>query len=185
MKIPRTVLLCGSALLLTSCTNNLVPLLSFAHFSPPVKQTANMDTNSAVVFGRFGTGPDFAFGNELALRLCSESSKRVYLIRCRDKDSVYAVAVEPGYYRVAGFLATYMDHRPVGGTRLPEFGPFPVRSGSVTYLGDFNGYAKVSPAGGQTWGIKGVTNNFPATTDEYRLKYPNLAPVPVFSAFNE
>jgi hypothetical protein len=184
MKILLTLLFCSTAVVLVSCTSFLPPLISVAHFSPPVKESSNLDTNSAVVYGRFATGPDFAFGNELALRLCNESSKRVYLIRCRDKDSVYAVTVKPGRYRVAGFLATFMDHRPVGGHNFPTTGSFQVRSNGATYLGDFTGYAKLGPMM-QEWGVRQMTNNFTATTDEYRLRYSNLSSFPVFSVFDE
>ena len=184
MKILGKLFIVGAAMFMVSCTRFTPPLISVARFSPPVKETFNVNTNSAVVYGRFATGPDFGFGNELALRLCSETSKRVYLIRCRDKDSVYAIAVEPGQYRVAGFLATFMDHRPVGRRNFPDTGSFQVRSNSATYLGDFTGYAKIGPMT-QEWGVREMTNNFVATTDEYRLKYPNLSPVPVFSAFEQ
>jgi hypothetical protein len=184
MRILRTLFLYSSAIFLLSCTRFLPPLISVARFSPPIRQSLNVSSNSAVVYGRFTTGPDFAFGNELALRLCDETSKRVYLIRCRDKDSVYAVAVEPGRYRVAGFLATFMDHRPVGRRNLPITGFFQVPANSAVYLGDFTGYAKITPMM-QKWGITGMTNNFAATKEEYRLKYPNLSSVPVFSAFEE
>jgi len=149
-----------------------------------VKQSFEVDTKSAVVYGRFRTGPDFAFGNELALRLSNEDSKRVYLIRCRDKDSVCAIAVDPGRYRIAGFLATFMDHRPVGRRNFPNTGSFQVRSNAATYLGDFSGYAKLGPMT-QKWGVTGMTNNFTATTDEFRLKYPNLTAVAVYSAIDQ
>jgi hypothetical protein len=184
MKILRALFFCTAALVLVSCTTFLPPLISVAHFSPPVKESSSLDTNSAVVYGRFATGPDFAFGNELALRLCSESSKRVYLIRCRDKNPVYAITVKPGPYRVAGFLATYMDHRPVGWRNFPTTGTFQVRSNGATYLGDFTGYAKVG-AMTQEWGVREMTNNFTATTEEYRLRYSNLSSLPVSSAFEE
>ena len=169
---------------MVSCTRFTPPLISVARFSPPVKESFNVDTNSAIVYGRFATGSDFAFGNELALRLCNDSSKRVYLIRCRDKDPVYAIAVAPGHYRVAGFLATFMDHRPVGRRSFPNTGSFQVRSNSATYLGDFTGYAKIRPMT-QEWGVQEMTNNFTVTTKAYQLKYPNLSSVRVFSAFDE
>jgi len=184
MKILRTLLICSSAVFFMSCTRFLPPFISVAHFSSPVKQSFKVDTNSAVVYGRFATGPDFAFGNELALRLCQDSSKRVYLIRCVDKDSVSAIAIEPGRYRIAGFVATFLDHRPVGRRHFPATRLFQVRSNSATYLGDFTGYAKIGPMT-QEWGVRGIRNNFTATTDEFRRKYPNLASVPRFSAFDQ
>lgn len=183
MKALRTFLVCGIAVFVISCTRHLVPLISVARFSAPVKKSFGLSTNTAIVYGRFATGPDFAFGNELALRLCDEHSKRVYLIRCRDKDPVYAVAVEPSRYRVAGFLATFQDHRPVGKRDFADTGTFEVRSNSLTYLGDFVGYAKAGPAV-QKWGLSGITNNFDATTEEFRQAYPNFASNQVFSVFD-
>jgi hypothetical protein len=184
MKVLRALLICSSAVFLASCTRHLVPLFSVARFSPPVKESFDLNTNSAVVYGRFATGPDFAFGNELALRLCDEQAKRVYLIRCRDKEPVYAIAVQPGRYRVAGFLATFQDHRPRGQRDFRDSCTFEVRSNSLTYLGDFAGYAKIGPMT-QEWGISGITNNFKATTEELRQRSPNLASAPVFSVFDE
>ena len=182
MKITRCFLIFSSAALLASCTRFLPPLVSFAHFSSPMNQTFVPGTNSAVVYGRFATGPDFAFGNEIALRLRNERSKREYLIRCRDKDSVYGVVVEPGEYTVAGFVATFMERRTVGRRTFTHTVPFEVRSNSATYLGDFTTYAKTDFAA-QRWGVTGVTNNFVATTDEFKQRYPNFASVSLVSAF--
>src|SRR5882672_2709354 len=113
MKLLRTLLISCGALVLVSCTRHLVPFVSVARFSAPVTPAFNLNTSNAIIYGRFGTASNFAFGNELVLRLCREDSKRVYLIRCRDNDPVYAVAVEPGRYRVAGFLGTSPEHRPL------------------------------------------------------------------------
>ena len=184
MKILTGLFLSGAAIFFVSCTSFTPPLISVARFSSPINDSSSIDTNCAVVYGRFATGPDFAFGNELALRLRNESSKRVYLIRCRDKDPVYAIAVEPGRYRVAGFLATYMDHRPVGQRKFAGTNTFDVKSGSATYLGDFTGYARVGVMA-QEWGISGMTNNFAASTDEYKVRYSKLSSLPVASAFEE
>ena len=183
MKTLRGVLICAAALLcFVSCTQSLPPLISFAHFSPPVKQSFTPTTNTSIVYGRFATGPDFAFGNELALRVRNDETKREYLIHCRDKDSVSAIMVEPGQYRVVGFVATFVDRRTAGRRTFTNTPSFQVPSNSATYLGDFSGYAKV---GGltQTWGIAGLTNNSVATTREFRQKYPNLAPLSTVSVF--
>jgi hypothetical protein len=174
----------GIALITTSCTRFTPPLVSIAHFSPEVKQSFQVSTNRAIIYGRFATGRDFAFGNELAIRLCSEDSKRVYLIRCRETNSVYAIAVEPGRYRIAGFLATFIDHRPAGRRVFSDTPFFDVRSNSATYIGDINGYAKIGPMV-QIWGVKEILDRFSDTTEEYRTKYKNLASVPVFSAFEQ
>ncbi len=183
MNILRSLFIGSSAVVLVSCTSVLPPLISFAHFSPPVRQSFNLDTNT-VVYGRFAVGPDFAFGNELALRLRNQSSKREYLIRLVDKDSVCGIAVEPGLYRIAGFVATFMDRRTVGRRTFPDMGSFEVASNSVTYVGDFTGYATIGIMT-QEWGMKGMTNNFHPTTDEFRQKYPKLASVSFVSVFDQ
>src|SRR5262249_45568984 len=96
----------------------------------------------------------------------------------------YAVAVEPGHYELAGFIGTFMDHRPTGQGTFPQFGPFQVSSNAATYIGDFNTYASIGPAV-QTWGIRSFTNNFAASTGEFRLKCTNLASAQVVSAFDQ
>lgn len=184
MKSLRALFFCAGAVFLASCTSSLPPLISWARFSPPVAQSFQLNTNTAVVYGRFATEPDFAFGNKLALRLRNENSKQEYLIQCRNKDSVCAFAVEPGRYRVAGFVATFIDHRTVGRRSLPNTPSFDVLSNSVTYLGDFTAYAKIAVIA-QEWGVTGLTNNFVATTDELRRKYPNLASVSVLTMFDQ
>jgi hypothetical protein len=184
MKVFRTLLICSSTVFLVSCTRHLVPFVSVARFSPPVKQSFTLTTNSAVVYGRFATGPEFAFGNELALRLCDEQGKRVYLIRCREKEPVYAIAVEPGRYTIWGFLGTTQEHRPLGQRRFRDARTFDVRSNSLTYLGDFAGFARAGFMK-QEWGFSEITNNFEATTEELRQKYPNLAPSQAFSIYLE
>jgi hypothetical protein len=159
-------------------------LISWAHFSAPVNQSFQFETNTAVVYGRFSTGPDFAFGNDLALRLRNDDTKRQYLIRLKDKDSVCGVAVEPGRYSLVGFVATFVDHRVVGQRKMPNSSSFDVRSYSVTYVGDFTGYSKIGSMT-QEWGITSVTNNFIATTDEFRKQCPNFASVSAVSVFDQ
>lgn len=173
LAVLRAVLFCSGVLLCAGCTRYLFPLFSVARFSAPVKPSFELSASNAVVYGRFGTGPDFAFGNELALRLCAENSKRVYLIRCRDKEPVYAIAVEPGAYRVEGFIGTFMDHRPAVRRNVPRSLVFTVQSNSATYLGDYFGFAKTDMIN-QVWGISGITNNYAVTTAELTIRYPNL-----------
>jgi hypothetical protein len=185
MRIQKAIL--GSlvslaCLFLTSCTGFLPPLISWARFSSPVKESFTVDMNGAVVYGRFTKGSDFAFGNELALRLRNEDSKREHLIRLQGTNSVYGVAVEPGRYRVTGFVATFIDRRTAGGRSFGATPIFQVQPNSATYIGDFTGYAKIV-ALAQEWGVRGLTNNFAVTTREFRQRYPNLATAPVRSAF--
>jgi len=186
LRILRTLVMLFGAASLGSCTTHLIPLFSFASFSPKLNQSFQFGTNNAVVFGRFTTGKDFAFGNELALRLHNEDLKTDYLVRFQDKDSMYGIAVKPGHYRVAGWVATFIDHRPVGKCYFTNTPLFEVRTNTVTYVGDFTGYAKLGAlAMGQTWNLTGLTNNFTATEVEFRQKNPNLSSALAVSAFNQ
>lgn len=177
------LLLCSCVIVLTSCTRHLVPVYSVARFSSPLKQSSSLTTNSAVVYGRFALDQSW-LGNQLALRLCEERSQKVYFIACRAKDSVYAVEVSPGRYRLEGYLGTSPAHRPKARHRFTDAPIFDVRSNSLTYLGDFAGYAKAG-FGTEEWGLSGITVNFEATTEELRQKYPNLAPTQAFSIYDE
>jgi hypothetical protein len=184
MKTLRTLLLCSCAIFLASCTRHLVPVYSVAGFSSPVKESFSLTTNSAVVYGRFALDQNRVIANQLALRLCEERSQKVYLIPCRAKESVYAVEVLPGRYRLEGYLGTSPAHRPRARHRFTDAPIFDVRSNSLTYLGDFAGYAKVG-FGTEEWGLSAITINFEATTDELRQKYPNLASNPTYSIYDE
>jgi hypothetical protein len=178
------LLLVMAAALFSSCTSCLPPLVSFARFESPMKPDFGLgtNTNTAVVYGRFETGPGFAFDNEIALRFRDQQTHREYLIRCVDKDSVYAIAVESGRYSVAGFVATFLERRTAGKRRFQNPPVLDVPAGGVTYIGDYK--CDVSTAfASQTWGVRQVHINFEATTEEFKTKYPNVASVGPHSAF--
>src|ERR1041385_6441940 len=65
MKFVVCLAIVASACLLTSCTRFLPPLVSFAHFSAPMKPGDLVETNSAVVYRRFETGAGLAFETRL------------------------------------------------------------------------------------------------------------------------
>ncbi len=118
-------------------------------------------------------------GNQIALRLRNEETKNEYLIQMRKEDAVYGIAVEPGRYRIAGFVATFAERRTAGRRTFRNTPLFDVSPNSMVYLGDFQGLTQGRFVG-QLWEIKGMTNNFAATTEEFRKKHSQFA----FSGFD-
>jgi hypothetical protein len=182
MKILRVLFVCSGALLLVSCTSVLPPLVSFARFASPVDQSFQVDTNTAVVYGRFQKKSDMGGGNQIALRLRNERTKKEYLIQMRKEDAVYGIAVEPGRYRIAGFVATFAERRTAGRRAFRNTPLFDVGSNSIVYLGDFQGYTQGLL---QLWEVRGVTNNFAATTEEFRKKHSQFASLSAVSTLDE
>ena len=184
MKILRALLICSCAALLTSCKSELWLADTYVRFSPPIKQSFNLNTNNAVVYGSFATPPHFGFGGGLALRLCEEHAKPVYFIPCRGKEPVCAIAVKPGRYKITGYLAADADNQVCGRRDFLDSRIFEVRSNSLTYLGDFYAIANIG-AFTQEWHIDAGTNNFHATTQVLWQKYPNLASNPTSSIYDQ
>jgi hypothetical protein len=184
MKAPAALFVLAGATFLVSCTSSLPPLISWAHFSSPMTQSFTLTTNTAVLYGRFGEKPDFTGGNKIGLRLRNESGNKDYLIRLRQKDPVYGIAVEPGLYRVEGFVATFTEGRTADVQSFRGTVPFDVPANSVTYVGDYEGYVKERFAA-RSWGLSAASNNFAVTTEEFRKIYTNLVSVPAVSAYDQ
>lgn len=180
----RLIIVCIGALLFMSCTNVLPPLVSWVRFASPVSPSIQADTNITVIYGSFSTGPEFAFGNELGLRLLNIESKKETIVRMQEKDTICAVAVQPGKYRVAGFVAAFIDHRTAGRRTFSNTPWFEVVPNCATYVGDFSGQARIGGLS-QQWSLTGLTNNFANTTAMYQRKYPNLLKLSAVSAFDQ
>lgn len=137
-----------------------------------------------MIYGRFELGSDFNAGNHLALWILRADSKKEYFIRFNDADLVCCISVNAGRYNVVGFVGTDSEHRIWGRKKFPASFPFEVRTNSATYIGDFAGRTTYDFGGMlQEWKIKGITNNFAGTTEDFRRNFPNLISVPVYSAF--
>jgi hypothetical protein len=177
MRVLRGIFFCSMAFLLTSC----------ADLTPPVPLTFTPDGNTVVLYGRFTIGPDFVLGNRLVLWLKNVSSKKSVCLYFDKQRPVNAILVDAGQYRMVGFAGTDVTHRVLG--RLAFRGkspmnlvtmPFEVRTNSAVYIGDFTGRARMVGLD-QVWEIDSFTNNFAATTRDFREQYPNLVSVPAFS----
>ena len=157
---------------------------SCAHLQPALSADAKPDTQSAVLYGRFSIGHNFAFKNKLALWLENVDTKHSIYIYFDENEPLYGIQVKPGRYRIVGFAGLNRTHEIKGRRTGPLAHPsFPAPAGSQIYIGDFAG--EVSWDGMvSTWRLKSCTNNFAATTAEFREKYPLLGMPPVQSIFN-
>lgn len=180
----RAFVISSSALFLISCAQ-FPRTFPFVDFSPPITQSVELDPTTAIVYGRFAKESGFASGAELALRLCNQSSKQDYLIRFQDEHGVYGIAVEPGNYKIAGYVATFRDAIKVLRNDYRESPSFEVRPDACTYLGNFTGNARIAGANLGGAGVTASTNNSVSITKEFRQKYPNLASAPVVSPFDK
>lgn len=168
--------LCGLALLLLSC----------AHRTPAFSPRAKPNSKSVVLYGRFSVNHDKnMFENELALWLQNTDTRRNLYLYFDPAQPVYAVQVKAGHYRIAGFAAATRLHKMEARLPFQTHGEpaaitrtFEAAAGSQIYLGDYTGHATFDGVVFH-WKLDSVTNNFVATSLEFREKYPNLLMLPV------
>ncbi len=159
--------------------------VSCAHLEPALSATAKPDSRSAMLYGRFSIGHNFAFKNKLALWLENADTKHAIYIYFDKNEPIYGLQVKPGRYRIVGFAGLNRMHE-IKGRRTEPMAQitFLAPAGSKIYIGDFAG--EVTWDGMvSTWRLKSCTNNFAVTTAEFREKYPNalaLPPVSIFEA---
>ena len=165
MKTFAALILASLSLLATSC----------AHFEPALAPEAKPKPGTAVLYGRFVIGDNFAYKNKLALWLKNEDTGHSLYIYFDHDEPLYGIRVKPGHYRIAGYAALERSHEIKH--REPTTQPtqiFAVPAGREVYLGDFTGVVSWDGAI-FTWGITGLTNQFTATTIEFRQKCPHFA----------
>ena len=174
MKHLRLIFLTASLLLTASC----------AHLQSPLPAAAKPDGKTAVLYGRFSVGRNFAFHNKLALWLVNDGTRDSIYLYFDPDQPVYGIRVKPGNYHVQGFAALNRMQKVEGRKIIPQVPrPFTVAAGSETYLGDYLGETKWDGVMVATWRIKSWTNNFAATTAEFRQQCPQLAMTPAASIF--
>jgi hypothetical protein len=173
MKIIPALFLAAGILMTVSC----------AHLEPALPSTAKPDSQSAMLYGRFSIGHNFAFKNKLALWLETVDTKHAIYIYFDENEPLYGIQVKPGHYRIVGFAGLNRTHE-IKGRRTGPLAQktFLAPAGSEIYIGDFAG--EVTWDGMvSTWRLKSCTNNFAVTTAEFREKYPNLTALPPVSIF--
>ena len=160
-------------------------LAGCAHESPAILPSVQPDKKTAILYGRFSIGHEFSAENRLALWLQNPDTQAQVYIYFDPDQPVYCITVKPGRYRVAGFVGVNRLHEIRGRREFPASrftALFTAPAGSQIYLGDFSGTATFDGMLSE-WSVEPITNNFAATTVEFREKYRNLMMVPAVSAF--
>jgi hypothetical protein len=154
-----------------------------ARFAPPVGSGEPLDSSKSYLYGRFLQSTR---GNALQFGLLVTSSRRghEYCIRfTKDKESVCAVPVAPGEYKINKLLfidgddvvqdALYLSY-------LISNCVFSVEQGGAYYLGDYFGETSSKPTfhgPKNQWILRGICDNFTNTTQELEYKRPQFKQV--------
>lgn len=168
---------------------------SCVFYSTPVKSAGQINQDDTILYGRFHYGQHFAEEPNPAwytrgLWIRNETTDRTHYIELKETNEVYAVQVEPGSYRIMGLVNTDNEHGVKGRiafalTNRPGWltEPFQARKGEQIYIGDYQCETKLDwPM--LTFKFKYITNNFDATTVEFRNKYPELMTTTAASIFD-
>jgi len=187
-RVKKLLLIAGLNLMMLLC-------VSCAFYSTPVKRAGEINKNHAILYGRFYYGHHFAEEPNPAwytagVWIRNETTDRTQYIELREKNAVYAVQVEPGSYRITGLVKTDNEHGVKGRITFPATNQaawlartFDVRKGERIYIGDYQGETKLDyPI--LTFKLRYITNNFAATTAEFRNNYPELMTTTAASIFD-
>jgi hypothetical protein len=186
MIILRVLTLGLLSLLFISCTS----------YAPRVDASFKPAPDTTIVYGQLkfvdnsNVGSTSYSGYRMALQLSNEETKKPLYVRFTKTETISCANIPAGHYQLTGFVATDNSDRILGGK---IFGPedkidiqFTTEPNTAIYLGDFYGYVKYYIYGDLTTvetGLTMVTNNFSASTTVFQGKFPNLATMPVHSAF--
>jgi len=170
--------------------------VSCTSYAPRLDSSFTPSPDTVVVYGQLkfvdnsNVGASAYSGYRMALRLSNEETKKPLYIRFTKTETISCASIPAGHYKLTGFVATDNSDRILGGK---IFGPedkiniqFATEPNTAIYVGDFYGYVKYYVYGDLTTvetGLTMVTNNFSASTPIFHQKYPNLASMPVRSAF--
>lgn len=155
------------------------------NYGKPLAASSKISSNQTYIYGRFSLDKDFANMRRLAFQLENTDTGKITSIRFLDEDPVYALALEPGTYKLIrlvyaplgammDFETTKMD-LPFEPRYLRQ--PIKTRAGACYYLGDFFGvsrrenmWAFIASSLGATTAKEYVDkDNIPI--EELRLKY--------------
>jgi len=182
-------------LLISGLSGLLLLCVSCVFYATPVKHAGQTNKNDAILYGRFHYGHHFTeelnpawYTTGLSIR--NETTDRLYYIELKETNTVYAVQVEPGRYRITGLVRSDNEHGVKARITFPSTnspawltGSFEARKGEHIYIGDYQGETKLDyPI--LTFTLKYITNNFDATTMEFRNIYPELISTPAVSIFD-
>ncbi len=168
--------------LLLACT-------SCAYFNHPLEPSDTVSRKNAVIYGRFNLTQDNDDGFQLGLWLENLKTKSPVYLSFLSTNSIYAVDVKPGDYRINGFIAINREHKLKARQFFPPTTPgkpinttFAASPGEQIYLGDYSGrvtYDRIMVE----WKVESLVNNFEVTTAEFRMKYPGIPYARAISIF--
>jgi hypothetical protein len=153
-------------------------LTGCVRFAPPVASGERLDPGNSYLYGRFFQSPR---GNSLqfGLLITSDKKNRDYCIRFnREKESVYAIPVSPGEYKINKLLFLDADNVVQDTLYLSYLISncvFTVEKGNAYYLGDYFGETASKPTyhgPNNRWILRGICDNFTNTTQELEYKRP-------------
>ena len=167
---------------------------SCVFYTDPVERAGEVGKNSALLYGNFYYGQHFSeepdpkwFTTGLWIKN-ADTGRKLY-VEFKDTNSVYAVEVKPGWYCIMGFVRSDNEHGVKDRSAFHQTNtpaaltePFEVQSGDQIYIGDYIWETKLDyPI--LHWNLKSITNNFAATTVEFRQRYPERLIAPTKSIF--
>lgn len=179
MKILKRALTTALLLACTSC----------AYFNHPLETGDTVSPKNALLYGRFNLTQDNDDGFQLGLWLENVKTKSPVYLSFLATNSIYAVDVKPGDYRINGFIAINREHKIKARHYFPPTTPgkpirttFTAASGAQIYIGDYSGrvtYDRIMVE----WKVDSLLNNFEFTTAEFRMKYPGIPYAQAVSIF--
>ena len=163
------------------------------NYRSPVEPSARPNLQKSYLYGRFSLDSDFMNKVRLALQIENSGNGKILSVRLLNGRQVYAVEVEPGTYRLKGFvyalLGAVMEFETTK-IQLPAkpsylTAPFTAEPGKAYYLGDYLGSSRrtgfiLTPFFVSTTfrgGIVGVGQNFSGTTSKLKTLLPRLKDV--------
>jgi len=160
------------------------------HYGSPVEPSARPNPQRSYLYGRFSLDSDFMNKVRLALQIENTGNGEILSLRLLNEQQVYAVEVEPGTYRLKGFiyalLGAVMEFETTK-IQLPAepaylTAQFTAEPGKAYYLGDYLGSSRrtgfiLTPFFVSTTfrgGIIGIGQNFSGTTSTLKTVLPQL-----------
>jgi hypothetical protein len=157
-------------------------LLSCSTYMPSVAPHQRPTGKEAIVYGRFevsGSPPfsaDVNHGSFALVIRCEDG--REYRVRFDDREPIVVLATAPSTCWLDEMRYLDANNTTLSKTVLPDGLRHRMRfdAGRAYYLGDFSGTITFEFSDGfrETFQIKDVRNDFTATTQDFRQRFPNL-----------
>jgi hypothetical protein len=160
----------SEVLILLVCASSL----SCSTHMPSVAPDQRPTGKEAIVYGKFELSGSAAYCSIALVIHCQDG--REYRIRFDDREPIVVLATAPSTCWLDQMLHLDWDNSTLKKTALPDPMRHPIRldAGRAYYLGDFSGTITYESELRETAQLKDVRNEFSATTQEFRQKFPKL-----------